>query len=314
MKTNPLPRIEWDFAAVPDSEITACCYWEYARESASLRGLRTEILAEWRERGARRGLTIGQYERTAKMFRRSDSRTSSILHLILDTPPRKSKSGNENSNDNIGSSFPEHWQNLSKAEQAGWAAAFSGKWDDGAISRRDEIYPSDLCREYAVFPGPMKRGTHRKKGTIPNSFLYPEGREGMLLEIAWGEYTNKQLVGAFRNWLKENRPKDIRGPDGRGRGLRVARADLVRLGVMRLLARYTALQILDPRRNACPEIWQSKQFSGAKWQDATKWYDARREARRVFQRLFPALPKAESPLSWSRARPAEKQAILPPVK
>jgi len=31
---TPLEKHEWDFNDVPDAELVACCYWEYARESA----------------------------------------------------------------------------------------------------------------------------------------------------------------------------------------------------------------------------------------------------------------------------------------
>src|ERR1022692_3916499 len=31
-----LPEHEWNFDSVPDGELVACCYWEYARESASI--------------------------------------------------------------------------------------------------------------------------------------------------------------------------------------------------------------------------------------------------------------------------------------
>src|SRR2546422_750019 len=40
MSVEPFPRHEWDFDAVPDSELVACCYWEYARESKFIRNLR----------------------------------------------------------------------------------------------------------------------------------------------------------------------------------------------------------------------------------------------------------------------------------
>jgi hypothetical protein len=43
-------RIEWDFAAVPDDELLACCYWEYARESAFVCGLRQRCWEYWKPR------------------------------------------------------------------------------------------------------------------------------------------------------------------------------------------------------------------------------------------------------------------------
>ena len=35
----------WNFDAVPDGELKACCYWEYARESAFIR----DTLRNYRE-------------------------------------------------------------------------------------------------------------------------------------------------------------------------------------------------------------------------------------------------------------------------
>jgi hypothetical protein len=307
MNVHCLPRIEWDFDDVPASELTACCWWEYARESASLRRIRDEIVAEWRDRGANREWTIGGYERTLQFFRGTNSRASLVLLLVVDKPPGITKSKTKITHDAFGSSFPAPWQSLSNDERSGWANAINGEWDDSGISRQERIYPNELYREYSTFPGREKGGKAEENGSIPNTILYPQGREATLLEIAWGQYTNEQLVRAFRNWLKRSRPEGLPGPDGRGRGIRVAHADLVRLGVMRLLSRFTALQILDPQRNACPEIWQARQFARNKWQDPTKWYDARREGGRVFRRLFPALPRAEIPLSWKRIRPVPDQ-------
>jgi len=38
MKSDPeLSPLEWNFDNVPESELIACYYWEYARESAFLR-------------------------------------------------------------------------------------------------------------------------------------------------------------------------------------------------------------------------------------------------------------------------------------
>jgi hypothetical protein len=51
---------------------------------------------------------------------------------------------------------------------------------------------------------------------------------------------------------------------------------------MRLLSQFTALDIIDPLRNRCPAVLKTKTFSGRKWGDTNKWYDARREAGRVY--------------------------------
>jgi hypothetical protein len=36
-KAEPINPHEWNFDPVPDGELVACCYWEYARESARIR-------------------------------------------------------------------------------------------------------------------------------------------------------------------------------------------------------------------------------------------------------------------------------------
>ena len=51
--------LDWNFDNVPENELVACCYWEYARESAfirdTLREYRDWILAggKWDENTAR---------------------------------------------------------------------------------------------------------------------------------------------------------------------------------------------------------------------------------------------------------------------
>ena len=38
--TQRFPSTEWDFAAVPEAELTACLFYEYARESPRIRQAR----------------------------------------------------------------------------------------------------------------------------------------------------------------------------------------------------------------------------------------------------------------------------------
>ena len=39
-----LSELDWNFDRVPDNELAACCYWEYARESCFIRGVRNRCL------------------------------------------------------------------------------------------------------------------------------------------------------------------------------------------------------------------------------------------------------------------------------
>ncbi len=36
---HSVSTLDWDFDGVADSELVACCYWEYARESLGIREL-----------------------------------------------------------------------------------------------------------------------------------------------------------------------------------------------------------------------------------------------------------------------------------
>ena len=72
---------------------------------------------------------------------------------------------------------------------------------------------------------------------------------------------------------------------------------------MRLLSRFSALEIV--RLTSFPAVWETKQFSGRKWGDFTKWRDARREAGQLFHKLFRFLPADEKPILWERQAPGK---------
>jgi hypothetical protein len=48
-----LSPLDWNFDNVPDPELVACCYWEYARESAFIRELRRRCMKEQQTDGDR---------------------------------------------------------------------------------------------------------------------------------------------------------------------------------------------------------------------------------------------------------------------
>jgi hypothetical protein len=51
IEKTSLHESEWNFDAVPDAELVACCYWEYARESAFIRDVRQRCIKCWRNGG-----------------------------------------------------------------------------------------------------------------------------------------------------------------------------------------------------------------------------------------------------------------------
>ena len=150
---------------------------------------------------------------------------------------------------------------------------------------------------------------HKLRSICPN-LMSADGSETLLVEIDWGDFTNEQLVKEFAQWLKENNPPGIKRPDGRGHNKVIdSRANLTRLAVMRLLSRFALKDILGTRRERpiteCQAIHKTKQFSSSKWGDPTKWRDARRDAGRLFHKLFSFLPLGEKPRSWGKTQPGK---------
>ena len=45
--------LDWNFIAVPDEELVACCLWEYGRESEFICGVRQRCIQNWKAGGAR---------------------------------------------------------------------------------------------------------------------------------------------------------------------------------------------------------------------------------------------------------------------
>gem|GEM_PF-3619107 len=128
---------------------------------------------------------------------------------------------------------------------------------------------------------------HKLRSLCPN-FMYPEGLEVLLVEINWGEFTNAQIIAAFSQWLKENNPPGVSRPDKRGHKKISHRVKLERLAILRLLNRFTLLEL----RGACPEAWQHYNSPNRRW---------RKEADMVcvhFKEFFPFLPENELPLAW----------------
>jgi hypothetical protein len=50
---------------------------------------------------------------------------------------------------------------------------------------------------------------------IPPSLFWESGREVTVLRIAWANYTNDELVQAFRQWVKKHRPTRLPVPASR---------------------------------------------------------------------------------------------------
>ena len=329
-------ELEWNFDQVPDDELVACCYWEYARESAFIR----DRLLAYRRRPSCSGGEYNEEIRTLwndieaihsigyaadvfvrgctfepeKVWQTSDPDKPNYRHP--DAPP-------------LTGSFPAPWQSLSTDERKfrshisnnvehlriepvklshwSWAKEIARECQQNS----DEQYErrKDWERRYLRRDAAGNFFTTTDAPEPPTGdLIWPRVRWGvgetLVLDIAWESFTNDEIASYFRKWLQSARPRQIPIPDGKGRNkARDWRANLTRLAVTRLLGRFTALEIVDDAEKKCSAVFESKQFSARKWADVTKWYDARREAGKLFRNLFPFLPVDEKPLSWNRSSP-----------
>jgi hypothetical protein len=333
MKACDLIEFDWNFDQVPDNELVACCYWEYARESTFIRDLRKRSLECWKPLYKKcEGLSRSEEQRLHHDLKKAQSigYASEVFirgiscppdDVFSDAPPLKPGEVYQATG-----SFPKPWQMLTSAER-------SYRSHIGTDVERVPLVPfkrgisldaRDICdftKTQAASAEAAREKVRRENPKLNEETLlrlhklkFPEikpalywagGSEVTVVSIDWGSFTNDEIANYFRRWVKVNRPPQYPVPSKKGRKPKDWRANLSRLAVMRLLSHFTALDIIDPRRNRCPEVLKIKTFSGRKWADATKWYDARREAGRVFRRLLPFLPKADLPLSWKRITPAK---------
>jgi hypothetical protein len=322
----PLAEVCWNFDTVPDDELVACCFWEYARESAFIRSVRQRCLdPKWREmsnmelqayvgRDIEKIQSIGPPSEVilSGFFRTANEVSSEAPTPDPGEPPLPA------------GSFPTPWRSLPAQDRAARCRISSERArmvpfqrgltldaENILVYTRAQRAQADEDREKVRRENPeLKEEELVKLGKlrfpdIKTAVLHTWGREASIIAIEWGDFTNDEIVSYFRRWVKTNRPAQFPVPSKKGHKLKDWRAHLTRLSVLRLLSHFTPLELIDTRTNRCPAIWKAKAFSGQKWLDAGKWYDARREAGKLLHVLFPFLPADERPLSWVRQKPAK---------
>ncbi len=314
---SALINLDWNFDAVPDPELVACCYWEYARESAFICGLRKRTLEHW--------MPLFQKPRwwnepEAEDIRKDTEKIRSIgvaAHIFLhgfacppddvlpDALPLRSGEVHR-----LTGSFPKPWQLLTKEERAFRAYAPPKGIVDFVqrmpFARGISLYAKDIVQALAARQRRCQRENERTRKENPKltddalkrmgkfhhadmnpSVVYGRGSEHTVVEINWGLFTNEEIIQSFRKWVKANRPNEAPINDGKGRNkARDWRVALERLGMMRVLHHSTKGDI--PEKSS--EAW--------KLYGKREWYKERKRAGQMFHRLFPFLLKSDQPLSW----------------
>lgn len=296
-----LPASEWNFDAIPDRELVACCHWEYARESTFIRDVRQRCPDPRGRAMTNRELRAhcgGDLERIQSMgYAAEVFLRGFFFDEVEDARPKHPDAPW------ITGSFPRPWQDLSAEERTERSHIRDARTMLPLIPFQ-RAYPFE-AKDVAQWVESQYGRLERAAGEVKASLRHVGGGEVALVRIEWGSFTNEELIRGFSRWVKDNRPGDVKAPDQRGHKAGDWRANLTRLAALRLLSRFTVRELVA--EDACPAVWQTKQFGGKKWADPTKWRDARREAGALFRRLLPFLPRQDRPLSWKRTpKPAPK--------
>lgn len=281
-----LPEQEWNFDDVSESELAACWLWEYARESQSFArsSAYNDLAISALERGELPPPSNDpEYRTFLAAFWGCDEGWLELYETIRNyggpaapawqqlPAERKAKAVDEVGRRMVFGPLDliplEDLEELGRINSKEWEAA---KFKPGDKPEEAEI---GLAASALHIAGSGQRGK-------------PTGRTFVAFEVDFGRYDDRTIVQAFRSWLKENRPGDCPEPSQRGRKRRDMRVALDRLGMMRLLHRFTLRQM----RDCCPEAWKAL--------EGYDWYKERKRVRVTFRRLFPFLPATENPLSW----------------
>jgi hypothetical protein len=290
-----LAQHDWDFRPVADSELVACCYYEFARES--------DTLVNYYDLDIRRNLKKLGATYRAKV----KGRVLALPHPIK--LPWNSIAGSE---------FPRL-----EFVGRGWKKpflVFDGYVYEKQIKFADTPWQSQRpkFRAYAVFAYnesltskgfSLADSTRRTLGAIScedsrSGLDVKSGIERMAVEIDWAACDDSRLVASFKKWIAANRPDGVGQKSQKGKGKhRDWRAKLKRLAVARLLSRCKLRQL--PARY--PEAWEWLRTSG-EWRTPLETvsdlydqgqerdiYRMRKQAEEDFRELFPFLPPEEKP-------------------
>lgn len=318
LETGPLTAHDWDFSAIPQSELVACCLWEYARESESI-GHAAElhwcitrnitegalyskdnafklhadkIAARYKQRAASVGFN---YDTFRERYWDHDLACVGIYNVVVehvssDARPWQSLPPKLRTHFSSKAADTSIFQPLAMASLGDiekiWTTHNSYLNEVRATPRP----PNDDCEDMALW-----------EPTSPIECSEENGRPVRKLcagfTIDFSRFTDLEIQTAFTSWLKDNRPvqwsKPSRSfPCSRQRGRKDSEYSvaLERLGLMRLLHWYSPELI----KISLPETWKRFRHKQASF---------RREIRAAtcfFKKIFPFLPAHEVPFSSER--------------
>jgi hypothetical protein len=308
---------EWNFdkSQVPDEQLVVCCYWEYARESASIRNAVKIAKVAQAEMGIPKPETK---EREA--FRATVNQAYILLHSTgFDLAFW------------AGLPFPDAWQSLDKTAREKWAHVcpkIPTPWKippfrvtgdlmiasilHGEVRKAHEARQALYLRLSQIDRGVANleeaadvrnKLSELEKHPTPALLRGIGGVDSFIAQINWREFTDKEIVASFDQWVKAkgnravpvtNEPKGVRGMrGGRGQDEQNWRASLDRLGIMRLMHRCSFEELNEIVQAGASEKSADREKYSVKAACKKEWEKAIED----FRSLFTFLPAEEKPLS-----------------
>lgn len=316
---GPDSPFEWDFDPVPDEELIACCFWEYARESKTIKLLadvhwcitrdityrqayerdpslidqhneRAEMIAGWVKRAG------FDYDAVMDRYWKYDFAFlgiyQSVTELVRDgaspwrrLPPGLREHVTRTVNRN-GVLRPLSLSTVGELEEL-WKANSMDLLEIRSTDR-DEMNDSEDAALWS-----------ESTAIEPSFGSEDDAHERMTaaLTVDFSRFTDNEIIAAFGDWVKKQRPAQwkqprrvLPGARQRGRKLVEYRVALERLGLMRLLHNNSPAELSE----TLPEAWKKIR---------RKEPDFRREVReatKFFRSLFLFLPEEEKPTSEER--------------
>ncbi len=317
----PLTREEWDFEAVLDEELVACCLWEYARESQSIHLHAEECWCLWLEFRAGRGvdpmksMTPAQRKRYQRYkdrpvssaldaetfrvrFHKTDYSCIGIYDRVLryvsseaiawlKLPPafRQELAASVHDSGILEAAAPATVGYL----EALWQAN-RGQLDKVRASNPEDMDDSEMFALYQSSE-PLVQDDEEQK--------LRSARVTAAFTFDFARFTDAEILKEVEKWLASHRPEAWTKPrrvlpssPAKGRKTLEFRVALERLGLMRLLHWYSLSDI----RRVWPDAWKKY---------GSKEDSFRREIRACvacFHKLFPFLPDNERMQSEKRLR------------
>ncbi|MGA2604726.1 MAG: hypothetical protein ABSG14_10900 [Verrucomicrobiia bacterium] len=285
---------EWNFDKLTDSELVACCYWEYARES--------QFICSTLQRHAKylAGVLPNTTEEVEEIQRNEEKLFGLGYALEIFVPGAFSDQQPERP-PSIGD-LDKPWQALDPTERKTRAIIPTVTESQGIVPIRlspypcseriarawDKMYERSLGEGKPVPRFSFRHGPIQVNGVQSARHFWSGKRETLLIDIEWGHFSNDEIAEYFRKWVSGARPKHFPNPKKTGRTRKHDRRAALRdLGVMRLLNFCTVAGM----KARCPDA--AKHFGG--W-ESKHWSAARKRALRNFRSLFPFLPEGELPL------------------